>query len=76
MSEMEEGLLKEIYGKILKIEREIDELKIVLLPEEEPSDDERKIIDEGLKEKEMVGEKYIYLEYLTEEKHINNFFCS
>ena len=55
MSEMGEGLLKEIYGKILKIEREIDELKIVLLPEEEPSDDERKIIDEGLKEKEMVG---------------------
>jgi len=55
MSEMGEGLLKEIYGKILKMEREIDELKIVLLPEEEPSDDERKIIDEGLKEKEMVG---------------------
>jgi len=55
MSEMGEGLLKEIYGKILKIEREINELKIVLLPEEEPSDDERKIIDEGLKEKEMVG---------------------
>lgn len=52
---MGEGLLKEIYGKILKIEREINELKIVLLPEEEPSDDERKIIDEGLKEKEMVG---------------------
>jgi len=60
MSEMEEGLLKEIYGKILKIEREIDELKIVLIPEEEPSEDERKIIEEGLKEKKMVGEEEVF----------------
>ncbi|MCD6467519.1 MAG: hypothetical protein J7L10_06340 [Methanomicrobia archaeon] len=57
---MEEGLLKEIYGKILKIEREIDELKIVLIPEEEPSEDERKIIEEGLKEKKMVGEEEVF----------------
>ena len=57
---MEEGILKEIYGKILKIEREIDELKIVLIPEEEPSEDERKIIEEGLKEKKMVGEEEVF----------------
>ncbi|MCK4310008.1 MAG: hypothetical protein KAV80_01005 [Methanomicrobia archaeon] len=60
MSEMEEGILKEIYGKILKIEREIDELKIVLIPEEEPSEDERKIIEDGLKEKKMVGEEEVF----------------
>ena len=57
---MEEGILKEIYGKILKIEREIDELKIVLIPEEEPSEDERKIIEDGLKEKKMVGEEEVF----------------
>jgi len=57
---MEEGLLREIYGKISKIEREIDELKIVLIPEEEPSEDERKIIEEALKEKKMVGEEYVF----------------
>jgi hypothetical protein len=60
MSEMEEGLLKEIYGKILKIEREIDEIKIVLIPEVDPSEDEKKIIEEGLKEKKRVGEEEIF----------------
>jgi len=60
MSEMEEGLLREIYGKILKIEKEIDEIKIVLIPEVDPSEDEKKIIEEGLKEKKIVGEEEIF----------------
>jgi len=60
MSEMEEGLLREIYGKILKIEKEIDEIKIVLIPEVDPSKDEKKIIEEGLKEKKRVEEEEIF----------------
>jgi len=60
MSEMEEGLLREIYGKILKIEKEIDEIKIVLIPEVDPSEDEKKIIEEGLKEKKRVEEEEIF----------------
>ena len=60
MSEMEEGLLREIYGKILKIEKEIDEIKIVLISEVDPSEDEKKIIEEGLKEKKRVGEEEIF----------------
>ncbi len=60
MSEMEEGLLREIYGKILKIEKEIDEIKIVLIPEVHPSEDEKKIIAQGLKEKQRGGEEEIF----------------
>ena len=47
---MEEVTLNEMYEKILRIERDLEEIKSILLGEEELSPEEEKELEEALEE--------------------------
>ena len=53
-------LMEHVYQKLGEIESKIDEIMLAVVPEEEPTDEERRIIENGRKE---IGEgKYARLE--------------
>ncbi len=50
MESSTEVLIREIYRKIEKIEREIDEIRLALIPEEEADENEKELIKKGREE--------------------------
>jgi len=56
MTAAAEALLEKMYEEIKGIKQELDEIKIVLIPEDEPTEDELEEIKEG--ERELAEGKY------------------
>ncbi len=56
MTAAAEALLEKMYKEIQGIKEELDEIKIALIPEDEPTEDELKEIKEG--EREIAEGKY------------------
>ncbi len=63
MSEAE--LLREMYEKLMDLERKVDEIRMALIPEEEPTEDEMEAIKRAREEKKK-GE-YVTLEEALKE---------
>jgi len=62
MEALEIGMIKEIYEKVVRIEREVEEIKEILIGEEKLTEEEEKELEESLSELkrgEVVSEEEI-----------------
>jgi len=59
--------LETIYSELQKMKREIEEIKWMLIPEDEPDETEKKSIEEFLQEEKEGKTEYINLEDLKME---------
>ena len=63
MSEAE--LLREMYEKLMDLERKVDEIRMALIPEEEPTEDEMEAIKRA--REEIKKGEYVTLEEALKE---------
>ncbi|RLI84771.1 MAG: hypothetical protein DRO98_08285 [Archaeoglobales archaeon] len=59
--------LETIYSELQKMKKEIEEIKWMLIPEEEPDDKEKEVIEEFLRNEKEGKTEYVDLKDLIEE---------